>query len=107
MSKFASLALLGAQISASWSDLIESNQYQRGHESSFHHDFVDHSAAASSAEAKHLASHLGMDENQIYTDESNTLDQMAKAILNDSHGGHRSPSLQEYAPADHHFVSLQ
>ena len=66
MSKFASLALLAAQISANWSDLIDSNQLHN-HESlpgeSFSNRFMDHSAAASSSEAKHLASHLGMDAN--------------------------------------------
>ena len=68
MSKFATLALLGASINAEWSD------YGVHHEPRVPHyprvEPRDHPVMPTSSEARYLAVLLGMDENRIYPDDS-------------------------------------
>ena len=66
---------------------------------------------AESHEAKHLASLLGMDSEKIYTDESNTLEEMAKTILSSEHY-HDTPLEPKHDRKMHqfekeHLVNLQ
>lgn len=78
MSKFATLALLGASINAEWSD------YGVHHEPRVPHyprvEPRDHPVMPTSSEARYLAVLLGMDENRIYPDDSNSFEELAEAM---------------------------
>ena len=58
---------------------------------------------ADSHEAKHLASLLGMDAEKIYTDESNTLEEMAKTILSSGEHYHDTPPPPKFEERMHQF----
>ena len=73
MSKFATLALIGAYANANWSDLGSLAQHLIGED--------DNLMLPVTTEAKYLAVLLGMDEKHIYPEASNSLDEMAAAML--------------------------
>ena len=74
MSKFATLALMAVHASANWDNLVESQKdiYED------HHTTLK--SSETSLKAKHLANLLGMDENLIYLEASDSLEEMAQAI---------------------------
>jgi hypothetical protein len=73
MSKFATLALIGACANANWSDLGSLASHLIHEEENL--------MMPAATEAKYLAVLLGMDENRIYPEASNSLDEMAAAML--------------------------
>ena len=78
---FATLTLLGAchssKANAQWADLGIGGQPFNGEQDQYYHN----SSSPSTLEGKHLAFLMGMEDNRIPMEASNSLDEMATAML--------------------------
>ena len=89
MSKFAALVILGATCAqAHWADMLDTSDsdhapYNVDHHYSVYDSYREHSLPLSE-EGRHLANLVGLQENGLHPEVSNSLDEVAAAMLSDN-----------------------